>query len=217
MMKTVLEPFPSASLVTSRKTAIESLSAADTSQALATLTLAFAADPGVRWLFPDAASFLAGFPLFARAFGGAAFAAGSATGAAQGRAVALWLPPGAEPAGSDLVDVVDRHTPSSRRAEALELFERMGAFHPAEPHWYLPLIGTDPAIQRQGTGSQLLAHTLAQCDAAGLPAYLEATSERNVPLYQRHGFEVIGELRVGTCPAVTPMLRPSRSHWHRDP
>lgn len=31
---------------------------------------------------------------------------------------------------------------------------------------------------------------LTDCDRTGMPAYLEATSERNRDLYQRHGFEV---------------------------
>jgi hypothetical protein len=26
-------------------------------------------------------------------------------------------------------------------------------------------------------------------------------------LYERHGFEVIGEIRVGSCPPIVPMLR----------
>jgi GNAT superfamily N-acetyltransferase len=72
-----------------------------------------------------------------------------------------------------------------------------------------------PAVQGQGLGSLLLAHTLAQTDALGLPAYLEATSDRNVPLYQRHGFEVVDELRVGTCPPITAMLRQPRSLENR--
>lgn len=28
-------------------------------------------------------------------------------------------------------------------------------------------------------------------DKEGLPAYLETNNERNVPLYQKHGFEII--------------------------
>ncbi|MGV1015508.1 MAG: GNAT family N-acetyltransferase, partial [Methyloceanibacter sp.] len=83
-------------------------------------------------------------------------------------------------------------------------------FHPDEPHWYLPLIGTDPALQGKGHGSSLLRHALSICDAEKMPAYLEATSARNVPFYRRHGFEAIGTIRVGTSPTITPMLRPPR-------
>ena len=31
------------------------------------------------------------------------------------------------------------------------------------------------------------------CDEQGLPAYLESSNVLNVPLYQRHGFEVMAE------------------------
>ncbi|MGH6833122.1 MAG: GNAT family N-acetyltransferase, partial [Methyloceanibacter sp.] len=81
---------------------------------------------------------------------------------------------------------------------------------PKEPHWYLPLIGTDPAKQGNGYGSALLRHALAICDREKMPAYLEATSARNVPLYQRHGFEALGTIQVGSSPPITPMLRKPR-------
>jgi GNAT superfamily N-acetyltransferase len=86
----------------------------------------------------------------------------------------------------------------------------MGRFHPSEPHWYLPLIGTDPVQQGKGYGSALLRHALAICDQEKMPAYLEATSPRNVPLYQRHGFEGLGTIQVGTSPPITPLLRKPR-------
>jgi len=56
----------------------------------------------------------------------------------------------------------------------------------------------------------LLQHTLAQTDARGLQSYLESSNPANIPLYQRHGFEVIREIRVGGSPVVTPMLRQPR-------
>lgn len=174
------------------------------------LRLAFAADPGVRWMFADDDAYATHFPAFARAFGGAAFALGTAT-QIPARAVALWLPPGAGPDDEALVQAVELGAPPARRAEALDLFEAMAHWHPQGPHWYLPLIGVDPASQGQGLGATLLAHQLAICDTDGLPAYLEATSERSVPLYQRHGFEILTVLRVGTCPPIVPMIRRPRT------
>ena len=38
-------------------------------------------------------------------------------------------------------------------------------------------------------------------------AYLESSNLRNVPLYERHGFEVLGPIQVGGSPVFTPMLR----------
>ena len=49
-----------------------------------------------------------------------------------------------------------------------------------------------------------------RADAAGLPAYLESSNPRNISLYERHGFEIMGRIQVGDGPLVTPMLRPPR-------
>jgi ribosomal protein S18 acetylase RimI-like enzyme len=88
------------------------------------------------------------------------------------------------------------------------MLEEMGSYHPKELHWYLPLIGTDPMQQGKGHGSAPLHHALALCDEQRTLAYLEATSRRSVPLYQRHGFEILGTIKINnTAPAVTPMLR----------
>jgi ribosomal protein S18 acetylase RimI-like enzyme len=68
--------------------------------------------------------------------------------------------------------------------------------HPQRPHWYLGGIGTDPPLQGSGIGTELMRSRLARCDAAGMPAYLESSKERNVPFYERHGFTVTRELRI---------------------
>jgi GNAT superfamily N-acetyltransferase len=190
------------------RVAVRSLPAQDGERAIATLTRAFESDPPTRHLFPDPQAYFEAFPRFARAFGGAAFSSGFVDAAAGGRAVALWLRPGTGPDEQAVADVVERFTPAPIRAEAFELFERMGRLHPEEPHWYLPLIGVDPAAQGHGLGSALLSHALRRIDDLGLPAYLEATSPRNVPLYQFHGFETVEVIRAGACPPVTAMLRP---------
>ena len=60
------------------------------------------------------------------------------------------------------------------------------------------------------TGSALLRYALEQCDRDGMPAYLESSNPRNIPLYQRHGFEIIGTIQAGSSPTVVPMLRRAR-------
>jgi ribosomal protein S18 acetylase RimI-like enzyme len=62
----------------------------------------------------------------------------------------------------------------------------------------------------QGCGSALLRHALTRCDRDGVPAYLESSNPRNVPLYQRHGFEIIGSIQAGRSPTLVPMLRRPR-------
>ena len=58
----------------------------------------------------------------------------------------------------------------------------LGQYHPAEPHWHLPMIGELPSMQGKGFGAALLYHGLAQCDRDGLPAYLESSNEGNISL-----------------------------------
>jgi ribosomal protein S18 acetylase RimI-like enzyme len=86
----------------------------------------------------------------------------------------------------------------------------MGSYHPEEPHWYLPLIGVDPLHQGRGCGSALMRHALLVCDRDKTLAYLESSNSRNIPLYERHGFESLGTIQVGTSPQVFPMLRKPR-------
>ena len=65
--------------------------------------------------------------------------------------------------------------------------------HPQEPHFYLQFIGCRQRDQGRGVGAALLKQGTRMCDERGMPAYLESSNIRNVPLYQRHGFEVIHE------------------------
>jgi ribosomal protein S18 acetylase RimI-like enzyme len=77
-----------------------------------------------------------------------------------------------------------------------ELSANMGELHHRavhEPHWYLALVGVDPAAQRQGIAGKLLQPMLDRLDEARMPAYLETGQPRNVAYYPRFGFEVAGE------------------------
>jgi ribosomal protein S18 acetylase RimI-like enzyme len=90
------------------------------------------------------------------------------------------------------------------------MFEHMEAYHPREVHWHLPLIGVDPAHQGRGIGSALLRHVLKECDGQKVLVYLEATSPRNISLYEQHGFEALGRIQVADSPPIVPMLRKPR-------
>jgi GNAT superfamily N-acetyltransferase len=174
------------------------------------LTLAFAADPPNRWMYPEPGQYLRHFPAFARALGGAALPARTALVAEDFSGVALWLPPDAGPDEAALSNLIEQSVAPDKRADLFAVIEQMGRHHPQEPHWYLPLIGVDPARQGRGLGAALMRPVLAQCDAAGLPAYLESTSARSQPLYERHGFAAIAEIDIGSCPPIVPMLRRPR-------
>jgi len=182
----------------------------DEAKALATIALAFATDPMMRWSFPEPAKYMAVVPDFVRAFGGNAITQGTADVAGDFAAVALWLAPGVEPDGDAMGQIIEAHMPPEKMEDGGGLVEQMNKFHPHEPHWYLPLIGTDPAHQGKGYGAALMKHAIARCDASGQPAYLESSKPANVPFYERFGFTVIGEIQQGTSPTLIPMLRKPR-------
>jgi GNAT superfamily N-acetyltransferase len=79
--------------------------------------------------------------------------------------------------------------------------------HLRGPHYYVRDVGVLPSMQGRGLGSALMRPTLDRCDREGLPAYLEASSERSTALYERLGFRVTGELRIGGSPPLRLMLR----------
>jgi ribosomal protein S18 acetylase RimI-like enzyme len=164
-------------------------------------------DPAARWVWPDSQQFLMHFPSFVRAFGGKAFAHGSAYYVDGYVGAALWLPPDVHPDEEALIALVQQTVSEHIQKDFFAVFEQMGRYHPSEPHWYLPLMGVDPSQQSKGFGSALLQHTLMQFDRDNKLAYLESSNPRNIPLYKRHGFELLGSIQIGTSPSIAPMLR----------
>ena len=150
-------------------------------------------------------------PQAARAFSSKGFALGTAYEIGGFAGVALWLPPGVPADEESLASLMNRTAHPDIEQDLAQVLERMSGFHPREPHWYLPLIGVDPARQGERLGNQLMAHALARCDADGLPAYLESSNPRNIPFYERQGFDVLGKIQVGSSPTIVPMLRKPRA------
>lgn len=189
-------------------TTVRSASPGEESAVSAIIELAFASDPMARWSLKDARTYLAVMPDLVRAFGSAAYDSDSADVSEDFGGAALWLPPGVEPDMEALDRLIRTNANPAILSDVDAIFEAMAGYHPNVPHWYLPLIGTDPARQGQGIGSALMRHALARCDRDGVAAYLESSNPRNIPLYQRHGFEILGTIQVGSSPVLTPMLRP---------
>ena len=61
---------------------------------------------------------------------------------------------------------------------------------PLESH-YLQLIGVDPVHQGKGYASILLEAMFTRLDKERIPSFLETHSEKNVAIYQHHGFKVV--------------------------
>jgi ribosomal protein S18 acetylase RimI-like enzyme len=182
----------------------------DEQAVIGVITLAFSADPMARWAFPDPATYLAVLPRLARAFAGNAFGHGAAHLVDGGYGAAMWLPPGVEADADAMTSLFREHVPADRLDDMMGVFEQMEAGRPKEPCWYLPMIGVDPACQGHGYGSALLRFGLDRIDRARAAAYLESSSPRNIPLYERHGFVVTGTIQSGGSPAIVPMFRRPR-------
>ncbi len=122
---------------------------------------------------------------------------------------ALNLPPGAWRAPTRVTmlegSAFGVHLPRAARIGAAMEWNHMRRLR--EPHYYVRDIGVHPDMQGRGLGGALMGPVLEQCDREGLPAYIEASSERSAALYERLGFQHIGELRVGGSPPLWLMLR----------
>jgi ribosomal protein S18 acetylase RimI-like enzyme len=177
---------------------------------VAAVVLAFSTDPAARWTWPDPQQYLTHFPSFVTAMGGKAFAQGSAYYANGYAGAALWLPPEVSPDEDALIALLQRTGSAAAQKDVLAVLEQMERYHPQHPHWYLPFIGVDPSQQSKGYGTALMKHALVPCDRDQTPAYLESSNPKNIPLYERHGFELLGTIQVGTSPPIFPMLRKPR-------
>ncbi len=183
---------------------------ADAEAAVGIITSAFSRDPVNRWIYPRAVDYFTNFPEFVWAFSGRSFTSGTAFCTPDGTGAALWLPPGEEPDEGAIMSHVERTTSAEVKKDLMPVLEMMGEMHPLEPHWYLPMIGVDTYSQGRGAGSALMNHAVSMIDEAGMPAYLESTNSRNIPLYQRFGFTVTGIIEHGACPPIYPMYRAAR-------
>jgi GNAT superfamily N-acetyltransferase len=165
------------------------------------LARAFEDDPVMGWVFRDASErekrLESAFALYLRRIWlphEECYATDGLFGAA------LWLPPGKWHLSitaqlrlvPSMISVNGRNLP--RLMRVLRLIEKS---HPkGPPHYYLAVLGVEPTYQGRGFGSAVMKPVLDRCDADGVGAYLESSKRRNVVLYERHGFEVVEELRL---------------------
>jgi GNAT superfamily N-acetyltransferase len=180
-------------------------SAADLPDVTDTLALSFYDDPVLMWVIDDGTRRRELLPGFFGAVAQSYLAFDELYAVDEGVSAAVWAPPGAEDdegLPTVLGAVVEEY--EERLSEILGLMEEK---HPTEPHYYLFLLGTRSEWQGRGLGSSLMAPVLEACDRDRVPAYLEATSERNRQLYLRHGFEVTDEIPLPDGPMMWPMWR----------
>ncbi len=167
---------------------------------LSGVVAAFRDDPQVRWYFPDPRGYerparrFFGFLLDSRMDGGEVWVADG------GDAVAMWVPPGGNLLGPDLVatrysDMVSA-LPGTAAARIRLVDDAVDSIMPRGLHWYLGVLACRPERQGEGLGSAVLEPVLRAADRAGLPVVLETASRRNVAYYTRRGFAVRGRTTV---------------------
>ena len=91
--------------------------------------------------------------------------------------------------------------------------------HITEPHYYLFVLGVDPAFQGRGLGRALLAKLHERVDARRVAAYLETDTPRNVRLYESVGYSVLTDGGVRGLPGLRfwTMRRPVMPGPAREP
>src|SRR5690349_4564902 len=124
-------------------------SKADESSIVDVLTLAFSTDPIMRWAYENPRDYLRNSADLFRIFAANAFTNAAAYYLDKFMGAALWLPPGVT-FDSDAIGLFMQRTVAEQvRGDLFSLFDQVVRYHPKDPHWYLVVIGVDPACQNQ--------------------------------------------------------------------
>lgn len=122
--------------------------------------------------------------------------------------VAVWLLPQSDEmlarAAKDKASFLERTLGAQGAGNYWRMVEYMSAKSAplvSDDSWYLSIIAVDPASQGRSLGQQLLAPTLMEADANEAPAYLETFSLRNLPFYERLGFQTLARFTEPTTQA----------------
>jgi ribosomal protein S18 acetylase RimI-like enzyme len=178
---------------------IRSATDADLELLVTTFSKSFKHDPVMNWVIPCTTLYPDFFRMIIRDI---YLQRGISQLDDQGRGASLWLPAGEKfelPPQWALLRMIGELVlreglrPLVRMREQGALFAQ---YRPQEPHFYLQFLGCRQEDRGKGVGSALLKHGTRLCDERALPAYLESSNALNVPLYQRHGFEVIAHSPV---------------------
>jgi ribosomal protein S18 acetylase RimI-like enzyme len=196
--------------------AIRRASEQDVPALAAMLARAFLDDPVATWAWPPDALRSHALERFQATRLRQLLVHGEVWTSADLQCAALWAPPGHWHSSlretAELVPAFARARLIWRVPLVAVGWEKLERAHPrGEPHFYLAVLGTEPAAQGRGLGSAVLRGVLDQCDGDGVAAYLESSKERNIDFYARHGFRVIEEIRLLRGPPMWKMWRAAAS------
>jgi ribosomal protein S18 acetylase RimI-like enzyme len=173
---------------------------AEADAATESLVQAFAEDPLLAYLLPDAAS------RSRRAFHclGAVVRYGLLFGEVYATSpnmegVAVWLPPEeSNPSFRKMLRAGVARLPITAGVRCTWRFWKLECHlsavwdrHGRMPHWYLALLGVLPAAQGCGHGGQLVSAMLRRFGEQRLPCCVDTANSKNVPFYERFGFTLV--------------------------
>ncbi|MCS3765505.1 MULTISPECIES: GNAT family N-acetyltransferase [Bradyrhizobium] len=188
--------------------AIKLVSSEDRARVSAVLTTAFTSCPLLRWLYPEPDRYLRNFGKFLEYYSGDPYTDRSGAWFNNGdKGALLWLTDEVHRDDARLIKFLLGSVPDFRRAETEDVFDQFGKYHPQKACWYFTMLGIDPIHQRSGLGERLYRYGLGILDEAKGLAFTEATSSESARLYQRLGWEVLGEVQIGSSPSFFPMVR----------
>ena len=184
----------------------------DREVAVLSIVRAFAADPLVRWFFPDDETYVQRASTFFGLLFDGRVDDGNVHVASDGAAVSMWDPPGG---GSIAQAELDRRWdaefepgagPGER--ERLEAYDAAAeAMMSRGVSWYLGVLATDPDHQRQGLASAAIAPVLERADHDRVTTHLETGAPENLVFYARAGFEVTDEVILPDGPTLWGLQR----------
>lgn len=172
------------------------------------LATAFADDPVITWTQPDKRRHHGLFAtLLSTVYADAQLDVAGCDGEPMGAAV--WMPPGRRSSRMDdlraMIALIRILGPRIVQGTIVDVM--CEGRRPGEPHWYLADLGA--AVQGRGVGTALLRAGIERAGDAAV--YLESSNEVNVPLYERFGFQVTGEIHLPFGgPTLWTMLRPGQ-------
>lgn len=154
------------------------------------LVAAFEHDPVLRYVFPDDDT----YAHHAAVFFGLCFDKRvhhrTVWTIQGGAATAMWEPPGVEHPDDNLA----AELPEDALKRLRTYDEAVHALLPAEPFWYLGVLGTHPDFGGRRWAQAVMHAGLDQAEADGLPAILETGNPANVGFYRRAGWQVADQV-----------------------
>jgi hypothetical protein len=85
----------------------------------------------------------------------------------------------------------------SRAGKAMSRESAIKSNYPKEPIYYLWFLGVINSDQNKGIGSQLLKEIIKDSQKQQKPIYLETSTIKNIPWYEKFGFSIYNELDFG--------------------